>query len=94
MSQYGVNKVLGRVYRDPEWRELFVRDSKALVEQVGDLLDEEESKALVNRDLGALYRRGAHPLLCLSLGRMQGMSYADYVRVLNHLSSGTHQEGV
>ncbi|MCL6562384.1 MAG: hypothetical protein K6U87_05195 [Firmicutes bacterium] len=82
MSVYGLNKVLGRVYRDPEWREQFLRDASALVAQVGELLDDEEGQALIHRDLGALYRRGLHPLLCLSLGRMQGMSYAEYVSAI------------
>jgi len=82
MSRYYVDKFLHRVDRDPRLLSEYMRDPAAFVlrweegqgRQLTDVertsglhFSETERRALVERDIRALYALGAHPFLLLTI---------------------------
>lgn len=61
MSTYTLNKMIRDVNRDPAMRERFFKDAAAFAE--GYQLSEEERRAFLAKDIGALYRLGVHGLI-------------------------------
>jgi hypothetical protein len=61
MSAYALNKLLRDVNRDPATRERFFNDAAAVA--AGYDLSDEERRAVLERDVTALYRLGVHGLI-------------------------------
>lgn len=61
MSAYALNKMLRDINRDPVRRESSFKDAAAFAD--GYQLSEEERRAFLAKDIGALYRLGAHGLI-------------------------------
>jgi len=82
MSRYEVNKIMAYVDGDPEPLEQFSADPAGFVDawerratethvpslDAGPLTDEER-KAIIDLDYGALYAMGAHPYLLIHFAR-------------------------
>jgi hypothetical protein len=82
VSILGVNHVCYRVSHDPGFLAALREDpAKALA---GLDLDDEERAGLIAGDVGALYRRGAHPLLLVRLAQagLFGLTHRSYIERL------------
>lgn len=62
MSTYVLNKMIRDVNRDPVRREAFFKDAAAFAAGYQPLTDEER-RAFLAKDIGALYRLGVHGLI-------------------------------
>lgn len=80
MSVYALNKILREVNRNPQARERFMKDAAALAAEF-DLTDEER-EAIVARDIGKLYKLGAHGLILRPFTILHQMSEPDYLRAI------------
>jgi hypothetical protein len=80
MSAYALNKLLREVNRNPAVRDAFFRD-RAIVAEGYDL-DAEERRAVLEQDVGALYRLGAHGLILRPFTIIQQMSEPDYLAAI------------
>jgi len=80
MSVYALNKILREVNRNPQARERFMQDAAALAAEF-DLTDEERA-AIVARDIGKLYKLGAHGLILRPFTILHQMSEPDYLRAI------------
>jgi hypothetical protein len=80
MSAYALNKVLREVNRNPQVRERFMQDASAVVADYD--LTEEERAAIVSRDVGKLYKLGAHGLILRPFTLIHQMSEPDYLRAI------------
>lgn len=80
MSVYALNKVLREVNRNPQVRERFMRDPASVAAEF-DLTDEERA-AVVARDIGALYKLGAHGLILRPFTLIHQISEPDYLRAI------------
>ncbi|MDB5571189.1 MAG: Aromatic-ring-opening dioxygenase LigAB, LigA subunit [Hyphomicrobiales bacterium] len=80
MSAYALNKMLREVNRNPQARERFMRDAAGMAAEF-DLTDAERAAALA-RDVGALYKLGAHGLILRPFTIIHQMSEPDYLRAI------------
>ena len=80
MSVYALNKVLREVNRNPQVCERFMREAAAVAAEFD--LTEEERSALVARDIGALYKLGAHGLILRPFTLIHQISEPDYLRAI------------
>ena len=62
MSTYTLNKMIRDVNRDPALRESFFKDAAAFAAGYSPLSDEER-RAFLAKDIGALYKLGVHGLI-------------------------------
>ena len=69
MSVYGVHKLLKRIQRDGEFRELLSRDRDAALAQFP--LTDSDREALLAGEVGTLNRMGVHGYLLNTLARYQ-----------------------
>lgn len=51
-------------------------------------LDPDTERAVAEGDVETVLRRGGHPILTMYLGRMHGMTLADYKRAVERVDSG------
>ena len=80
MSVYALNKILREVNRNPQARERFMQDAAGMAAEF-DLTDEERA-AVVPRDIGKLYKLGAHGLILRPFTLLHQMSEPDYLRAI------------
>lgn len=80
MSVYALNKILREVNRNPQARERFMKDPAGMAAEF-DLTDEERA-AVVARDIGKLYKLGAHGLILRPFTLLHQMSEPDYLRAI------------
>lgn len=80
MSAYALNKLLREVNRNPATRERFFAD-RATVAAEFDLSDEERA-ALVQQDIGKLYKLGVHGLILRPFTLLQQMPEPDYLAAI------------
>ena len=79
MSLYGIHKALWLLQNDLEFRELLRSRPKVALAELP--LTESERQALLNHDMAALYRMGAHTFLMSRLPRFNalgGLTRAEY----------------
>lgn len=80
MSSYHLNKLLRDVNQKPPLREAWFADREAFV--AGYPLSDEERTAVLNMDIGALYRLGAHGLILRPFTLLHKMSEPDYLKAI------------
>ena len=85
MRSYQLNKLLRDVNQKPLLREAWFADRESFIE--GYPLSDEERQALLNMDVGALYRLGAHGLILRPFTLLQQMSEPDYLNAIRGGSS-------
>ena len=83
MSLYQVQKLLYHVNRDAERREHYRQDAGAFSEKYD--LTAEESAAVLNVDVRALYTMGVHSLLLRPFTLLNKVSNEDYAKALKGL---------
>ena len=80
MSSYALNKLLRDVNRDPGIRERFFKDAAAVA--AGYDLSEEERRAVLARNVTALYRLGVHGLILRPFTILHQMPEPDYLEAI------------
>ena len=80
MSTYTLNKLLRDVNRDPGIRERFFKDAAAVAS--GYDLTGEERRAVLERDVTALYRMGVHGLILRPFTILHQMPEPDYLEAI------------
>ena len=83
MSLYQVQKLIYHVNREPERRERYRQDVSAFVKSYD--LTEQESAAVLNVDVRALYTMGVHSLLLRPFTLLNKVSNEDYANALKGL---------
>lgn len=83
MSLYQVQNLIYHVNRDPERRERYRHDASAFVKSYD--ITEQESTAIVNVDVRALYTMGVHSLLLRPFTLLNKVSNEDYAKALKGL---------
>ena len=84
MSLYQVQKLIYHVNRDPERRERYRQDATAFVKTYD--LSEQESAAILQLDVRALYTMGVHSLLLRPFTLLNKVSNEDYGKALKGLA--------
>ena len=80
MSAYTLNKMLREINRDPGARQRYFADAEAFAS--GFELTVAERSAFLARDIGALYRFGAHGLILRPFTLLQQMPEPEYLRLI------------
>jgi hypothetical protein len=80
MSSYTLNKMLREVNRNSHIREQFFKSPDAVAAEFE--LTEEERDAFLRKDVGALYRLGAHGLILRPFTLLQGMPEPEYLSAI------------
>lgn len=80
MSAYHLNKLLRDVNRNPQAREQWFADKESFVAAYS--LSDEERAAVLNLDVGALYRMGAHGLILRPFTLLHKISEPDYLAAI------------
>ena len=83
MSLYQLQKLIYHVNRDAEQREHYRQDPAAFVKNYD--LTEQESAAVLNVDVRALYTMGVHSLLLRPFTLLNKVSNEDYAKALKGL---------
>ena len=84
MSLYQVQKLIYHVNRDAERREHYRQNAGAFTKKYD--LTEQESAAIVNVDVRALYTMGVHSLLLRPFTLLNKVSNEDYAKALKGLA--------
>ena len=80
MSLYQLSKALYVLNRDDAAKELWRQDPSAFFG--GFTLDDEERKALLDRDIGLLYVLGVNGQILMHFAALCGIAWADYLRLM------------
>jgi hypothetical protein len=80
MSTYTLNKMIREINRDPARREAYFNAPDAFAD--GFQLTEEERRAFLERDVGALYRLGVHGLILRPFTLLHKMPEPDYLSAI------------
>ncbi len=80
MNAYHLNKLLRDVNRDPAKREAYFTDKEQFVS--GYQLTDEEREAVLNLDVGKLYRLGAHGLILRPFTLIHQIPEPDYLSAI------------
>ena len=80
MSLYTLQKLIRDVNRKPNCREAFFKSPETFAD--GYELAEDEKRALVARDITALYAMGVHGLLLRPFTIMHKMSDPEYIKAV------------
>jgi len=78
MSLYQVQKLIYHIHNDLALRAQFTADPGAVI--AGYKLTEAEKHALLDKDMGVLFRLGVNPWLLLQYANMTGVKTPDYLR--------------
>lgn len=78
MSLYQVQKLLFNIHNDLGLRAQFLDDAAKVM--AAYKLAENESEALLAKDMGALYRMEVNPWLLLQYANITGVNTQDYLR--------------
>ena len=84
MSLYQVQKLIYHVNRDAERRERYRENANAFVKSYD--LTAQESAAVLNLDVRALYTMGVHSLLLRPFTLLNKVSNEDYAKALKGLT--------
>jgi Aromatic-ring-opening dioxygenase LigAB, LigA subunit len=80
MSLYALQKLIRDVNRKPACREAFFKSPETFAD--GYELAEDEKRALVARDITALYTMGVHGLLLRPFTLLHQMPEPDYLKAI------------
>jgi hypothetical protein len=80
MSQYVLNKMLRDINQNPAKRERYFADAAGLAAEYD--LTEEERRAFLARDIGAMYRLGVHGLILRPFTIINQVSEPDYLKAI------------
>jgi hypothetical protein len=80
MSAYALNKMLREVNRNPAARQRFFENAEAYAADYE--LSDDERRAFLACDIGALYRFGAHGLILRPFTLLQQMPEPEYLRLI------------
>jgi hypothetical protein len=80
MSLYALQKLIRDVNRKPNCREAFFKSPETFAD--GYELAEDEKRALVARDITALYAMGVHGLLLRPFTLLHQMPEPDYLKAI------------
>jgi hypothetical protein len=80
MSAYALNKLLREVNRDAGTRQRFFQDAAAVA--AGYDLTDAERRAVLERDVTALYRLGVHGLILRPFTILHQMPEPDYLEAI------------
>lgn len=78
MSLYQVQKLIYQIHNQLDLRARFNADPAAVIAEFK--LMEDEKRALLDKDMGALFRMGVNPWLLLQYANITGVSTPDYLR--------------
>lgn len=78
MSLYQVQKLLFNIHNNLPLRAQFTSDPGEVMANYK--LADNEAQALLDRDMGALYRMGVNPWLLLQYANITGVNTQDYLR--------------
>ena len=78
MGLYYVQKLLFNLYNDLELRKSYKSDPKEVLKRYD--LEDSEIKALLDLDVGTLYRMGSHTFLLWQFGQMMGVKREVYFK--------------
>lgn len=85
MSLYTLQKLIREINRNPGVRDNFMASPQDVAAQAG--LDEDEQRALADRDYEALYRMGVHGLLLRPFSIIHAVSEPDYLAAIRSAAS-------
>ena len=80
MSTYGLNKLIRDINRSPAVREEYFKDQVPILDRYA--LSIEERQALLNFDIGKLYRMGVHGLILRPFTLLHKVSEPDYLKAI------------
>jgi Aromatic-ring-opening dioxygenase LigAB, LigA subunit len=80
LSTYELSKLLREVNRNPHTRQKFMTDAASVVADFK--LTPEEAKAVIERDIGALYKLGVHGLILRPFTLIHNVSEPDYLAAI------------
>lgn len=80
MSLYQLSKVLYVLNRDDAAKEQWRKDPSVFF--AGFTLDDEERKALLDRDIGLLYVLGVNGQILMHFAALCGIAWTDYLRLM------------
>lgn len=80
MSRYALQKAIREINRDTKTREAFFAAPEDTLERWP--LNDEERRALVARDYGALYRLGVHGLLLRPFSLLHAVPEPEYLSAI------------
>jgi hypothetical protein len=80
MSTYALSKLLREVNRNPMTRARYFEDAAAVAADFD--LTPEERKALLDKDIGALYRLGVHGLILRPFTLIHKMPEPEYLQAI------------
>lgn len=80
MSSYTLNKMIREVNRDPARREAYFKSPAEFAAAFP--LSEEERRAFVARDIGALYKLGVHGLILRPFTLLHKMPEPEYLSAI------------
>lgn len=78
MSLYQVQKLIYQIHNQLDLRAQFVADPGAVIAEFK--ITEAEKNALLDKDMGALFRMGVNPWLLLQYANITGVKTPDYLR--------------
>ena len=78
MSLYQVQKLMFNIHNDLGLRGQFLSEASTVM--AGYKLADNERQALLDKDMGALYRMGVNPWLLLQYANITGVNTQDYLR--------------
>lgn len=78
MSLYQVQKLIYQIHNQLDLRAQFNADPAAVVAEYK--LTAVEKRALLDKDMGVLFRMGVNPWLLLQYANISGVSTPDYLR--------------
>ena len=76
MALYDLESYLFKLKNDPMSQRALVADPKSHL--AVQAIDETAKNAILNKDIGALWQMGVHPLLLVPLSRFLGMTPLEY----------------
>jgi hypothetical protein len=83
MSLYQLQKLIYHINRDPERRERYRQDARSFVKRYE--LSDQETAAILNVDVRALYTMGVHSLLLRPFTLLNKVANEDYSKALKGL---------
>jgi hypothetical protein len=85
MSLYQVQKLIYRIHNDLTLRAEFQSSPDTVLRDFK--LADAEKAALLNKDMGTLYRMGVNPWLLLQYANISGVKQPDYLRQIREEQS-------
>jgi hypothetical protein len=80
MSLYYVQKLLYNLNRDPALKEAFQQDAHAVLSDYQ--LSEDETRAIVDADIGLLFVMGVNGQILMHYAAMCGLEWPEYIQAM------------